>query len=71
MAAERRARAPPEPPPAGRNGLGGGAVLGLTSAYVSGYLGSSLVTMAALLILVTVLLVKPGGLFSSSVARKV
>ena len=51
--------------------LVGGVVLGLTSAYVSGYLGSELVTMAALLILVAVLLLKPGGLFSSSVARKV
>ena len=51
--------------------LVGGIVLGLTSAYVSGYLGSELVTMAALLILVTVLLLRPGGLFSSTVARKV
>jgi branched-chain amino acid transport system permease protein len=51
--------------------LVGGVVLGLTSAYVSGYLGSELVTMAALLILVSVLLLRPGGLFSSSVSRKV
>lgn len=49
----------------------GGLVLGLTQAYVSGYLGSELVTLAALAILITVLLLKPGGLFSSSVARKV
>ncbi len=51
--------------------LVGGAVLGLTSSYVSGYLGSELVTLAALVILVAVLLLRPGGLFSSSVARKV
>ena len=49
----------------------GGLVLGLTSSYVSGYIGSELVTLAALAILVAVLLLKPSGLFSSSVARKV
>ena len=51
----------------------GGLVLGLTNTYVSGYIerGSALVTLAALAILVVVLLVRPGGLFSSSVARKV
>jgi branched-chain amino acid transport system permease protein len=49
----------------------GGLVLGLTSSYVSGYLGSELVTLAALVILMVVLLLRPGGLFSSSVARKV
>jgi branched-chain amino acid transport system permease protein len=53
--------------------LVGGLVLGLTTTYVSGYVerGSTLVTLAALAILVLVLLVRPGGLFSSSVARKV
>jgi branched-chain amino acid transport system permease protein len=51
----------------------GGLVLGLTNTYVAGYIerGSALVTLAALVILVAVLLVRPGGLFSSSVARKV
>lgn len=49
----------------------GGLVLGLTTTYVSGYLASSLTTLAALAILIVVLLLKPGGLFSSSVARKV
>jgi branched-chain amino acid transport system permease protein len=49
----------------------GGLVLGLTSAYVSSYVGSELVTLAALAILMVVLLLKPGGLFSSSVARRV
>ena len=51
----------------------GGLVLGLTNTYVSGYVerGSALVTLSALAILVVVLLVRPGGLFSSSVARKV
>ena len=51
--------------------LVGGVVLGLTSSYVSGYLGGELVTLAALVILITVLLLRPGGLFSSSTARKV
>jgi branched-chain amino acid transport system permease protein len=49
----------------------GGLVLGLTSTYVSGYVSSALPTLAALAILVVVLFVRPGGLFSSSVARKV
>ena len=49
----------------------GGLVLGLTSTYVTGYLDSSLVTLAALAILLAVLLLKPGGLFSSSVSRRV
>jgi branched-chain amino acid transport system permease protein len=51
--------------------LVGGIVLGLTSSYVSGYVGGELVTLAALAILVAVLLLRPGGLFSSSTARKV
>lgn len=49
----------------------GGTTLGLVTTYVAGYVDASLVTLAALAILVTVLLLKPGGLFSSSVARKV
>ncbi|CAN5178745.1 branched-chain amino acid ABC transporter permease [soil metagenome] len=51
----------------------GGLVLGLTNTYVAGYVerGSALVTLAALAILITVLLLRPSGLFSSSVARKV
>ena len=51
--------------------LVGGLVLGLTNAYVAGYVDPALVTLAALAILIAVLLVRPGGLFSSSVARKV
>jgi branched-chain amino acid transport system permease protein len=49
----------------------GGLVLGLTTNYVQGYVGQELQTLAALAILMAVLLVKPGGLFSSSVARRV
>jgi branched-chain amino acid transport system permease protein len=50
----------------------GGLLLGLALSYVSGYVprGSGLVSLAALVILMVVLLVRPGGLFSSSVARR-
>jgi branched-chain amino acid transport system permease protein len=49
----------------------GGLALGLTNTYVAGYVDSALVTLAALAILVAVLLLRPSGLFSSSVTRKV
>jgi branched-chain amino acid transport system permease protein len=48
----------------------GGLLLGLALSYVSGYINSALVNVAALVILMIVLLVKPGGLFASSVARR-
>jgi branched-chain amino acid transport system permease protein len=44
----------------------GGVLLGLVLSYVSGYEGSSLVTLAALVLLVIVLMIRPGGLFSST-----
>ena len=43
----------------------GGLVLGLALSYVSGYAGSALVPLAALVILVLVLMIRPGGLFSA------
>lgn len=49
----------------------GGLLLGLSLSFVSGYLGSELVALAALLILVVVLLVRPGGLFTTTVERRV
>ncbi|MCE1179489.1 MAG: branched-chain amino acid ABC transporter permease [Micrococcales bacterium] len=49
----------------------GGLIMGIALSLVSGYLGSGLVSLAALLILVAVLLVKPGGLFSHASERKV
>jgi branched-chain amino acid transport system permease protein len=49
----------------------GGLVLGLSLSYVSGYAGSSLVTLAALAILIAVLMVRPEGLFSSTRARRI
>lgn len=49
----------------------GGLLVGVTLALVSGYLGSGLVPLAALIVLVIVLLVRPGGLFSTSTERTV
>jgi branched-chain amino acid transport system permease protein len=49
----------------------GGLALGLALSYVSGYEGSSLVPLAALLILVLVLMVRPTGLFSATKERRV
>lgn len=48
----------------------GGLLLGLALSYVRGYLDDSLLGMAALVILVLVLLVRPGGLFSTTPARR-
>jgi branched-chain amino acid transport system permease protein len=49
----------------------GGVVLGLALSYVSGYEGSALVPLAALVILVAVLMIRPTGLFSATEERRV
>jgi branched-chain amino acid transport system permease protein len=49
----------------------GGIVLGLVLSYVSGYWGSSMVTLGALAVLVLVLMVRPGGLFAVAQERRV
>lgn len=49
----------------------GGLVLGIVLSYVSGYLGSELAGMAALVVLVAVLLVRPAGLFGRTTVRRV
>ncbi len=49
----------------------GGVLLGLALSYVSGYEGASVVTLGALVILVAVLMVRPGGLFSMAQERRV
>jgi branched-chain amino acid transport system permease protein len=49
----------------------GGLLLGVSLSFVSGYLGSDVVALAALMILMAVLLVRPGGLFSHAAARRV
>jgi len=48
----------------------GGLLLGLALSYVRGYLDDTLVGIAALVILVVVLLVRPGGLFSTTQTRR-
>jgi branched-chain amino acid transport system permease protein len=49
----------------------GGLAIGLVLSYVSGYLGAELAALAALVILVAVLLVRPAGLFSRAAVRRV
>jgi branched-chain amino acid transport system permease protein len=49
----------------------GGIVLGLALSYVSGYEGSALVPLAALVILVLVLMIRPTGLFAATKERRV
>ncbi|WP_406070285.1 branched-chain amino acid ABC transporter permease [Micromonospora sp. NBC_01638] len=49
----------------------GGLVVGLLLSYVSGYAGSDLTPPAVLVLLLAVLLVRPGGLFAPVTARRV
>jgi branched-chain amino acid transport system permease protein len=49
----------------------GGLLLGLSLSFVSGYIGSELVALASLAILMVVLLLRPGGLFSHTAERRV
>jgi branched-chain amino acid transport system permease protein len=49
----------------------GGVATGLVLSYTSGYLGSDLTQLGALVLLIVVLLVRPSGLFSATRARRV
>jgi branched-chain amino acid transport system permease protein len=49
----------------------GGLLLGLTLSYVSGYAGSDVVTLGALVVLVVVLMIRPAGLFARRGGRRV
>ncbi|WP_137294114.1 branched-chain amino acid ABC transporter permease [Nocardioides dongxiaopingii] len=49
----------------------GGLLLGVALSFVSGYVGSQLVALTALMILIAVLTLRPGGLFSTTPARRV
>ncbi|WP_305785120.1 branched-chain amino acid ABC transporter permease [Symbioplanes lichenis] len=51
--------------------VAGGLVVGLIVSYVSGYLGATVAPIAVLVLLVVVLLGRPGGLFSRGKARTV
>jgi branched-chain amino acid transport system permease protein len=54
-----------------RGAVIGGLIIGLALSYVSGYEGSELVPLAALVILIAVLMVKPSGLFTRVEERRV
>jgi branched-chain amino acid transport system permease protein len=49
----------------------GGMILGLALSYVAGYEGDALVPLAALVILIVVLMVRPTGLFPAAKERRV
>ncbi len=49
----------------------GGLSVGLVLSYVGGYLGSELTSIAVLVLLTAVLLVRPSGLFAAAKARQV
>ena len=49
----------------------GGVSLGIVLSYVSGYLGSDVVDLGALVVLVVVLMVRPNGLFGHATGRRV
>lgn len=49
----------------------GGLLLGLALSYLNAYESNQIPTMYAFLILITVLMVRPNGLFSSTTARRV
>lgn len=49
----------------------GGLLLGLSLSFVSGYVGSQLVPLAALGVLMLVLLLRPGGLMGQAPTRRV
>jgi branched-chain amino acid transport system permease protein len=49
----------------------GGVILGLVLSYVSGYEGSALAPLAALVVLVATLMIRPSGIFSSTRERRV
>ncbi len=49
----------------------GGFAVGLTLAYVTGYLGSDVSAIAVLAVLLAVLLIRPGGIFAGVAARRV
>ncbi|GAA4659833.1 MULTISPECIES: branched-chain amino acid ABC transporter permease [Amycolatopsis] len=49
----------------------GGVLLGAVLSYVSGYLGPDVVTFAALVVLIFVLMVRPNGLFGRGAERRV
>lgn len=51
--------------------IAGGLVLGCALSYVSGYVSSDIVTLGAFAALITVLMIRPAGLFASRAGRRV
>jgi branched-chain amino acid transport system permease protein len=51
--------------------VAGGLALGVVLSYVGGYVGSDATPVAVLLLLLAVLLLRPGGLFAAAQARRV
>jgi branched-chain amino acid transport system permease protein len=51
--------------------VAGGLILGCALSYVSGYISSDIVTLGALAVLITVLMLRPAGLFASRRGRQV
>ncbi|WP_396449088.1 branched-chain amino acid ABC transporter permease [Actinomadura sp.] len=49
----------------------GGLLLGCALSYVSGYVSTDLVTFGALAALITVLMIRPNGLFAATTGRRV
>src|SRR6266700_3383212 len=50
--------------------LVGGLSLGVVLSYISGYVGSDVVALGALVVLVAVLMVRPSGLFGTMAGRR-
>ncbi|MDN3354295.1 branched-chain amino acid ABC transporter permease [Actinomadura sp. DC4] len=51
--------------------IAGGLVLGCALSYVSGYVSSDIVTLGAFTALITVLMIRPAGLFAGRAGRRV
>jgi branched-chain amino acid transport system permease protein len=49
----------------------GGVALGVVLSYVSGYLGSDIVSFGSLVVLILVLMIRPNGLFGGARGRRV
>jgi branched-chain amino acid transport system permease protein len=51
--------------------IAGGLVLGCALSYVSGYVSSDIVTLGAFAALITILMIRPAGLFAGRAGRRV
>ncbi|GAB2807821.1 branched-chain amino acid ABC transporter permease [Actinoallomurus bryophytorum] len=51
--------------------IAGGVILGCALSYVSGYVSSDIVTLGAFAALITILMIRPAGLFAGRAGRRV